>query len=50
MEDNEMTIHVATGYILLDGEGIDNNFFQFLELQMDDDKRTIKLPSGIPVC
>ena len=36
MVDNEITIHVATGYILLDGEGTDENFYQFLELQMDD--------------
>ena len=34
--DNDITIHVATGYILLDGEGTGENFYQFLELQMDD--------------
>ena len=42
MEDNEITIHVDTGYILLDGEGTDMNFYQFLELQMDNDKRTLE--------
>ena len=42
MEDNEVTINVATGYIMLDGEGTDENFYQFLELQMDDDKRAIE--------
>ena len=36
MVDNEITIHVATDYILLDGEGTDETFYQFLELQMDD--------------
>ena len=33
---------MATGYVLLEGEGTDENFHQFLELQMDDDKRTIE--------
>ena len=42
MEDNEITIHVATDYILLDGECTDKKFYQCLELQMDDDKRTIE--------
>ena len=42
MEDNEITIHLTTGYILLDGEGTDESSYQFLELQMDDDKRTIE--------
>ena len=41
MEDNEISIHVDTGYIMLDGEGTDEKFYQFLELQMGDDKRTI---------
>ena len=31
-----------TVYILLDGEGTDKNFYQFLQLQMDNDKRTIE--------
>ena len=35
-------VHVDTGYTLLDGEGTGENFYQFLELQMDDDKRTIE--------
>ena len=42
MEDNEITIQVDTGYILLDGEGTDKNFYQFLELQLENDKRTIE--------
>ena len=42
MEDNKIAIQVDTGYILLDGEGTNENFYQFLELQMDDDKRTIE--------
>ena len=42
MEDNKIAIHVDTGYILLDGEGTNENFYQFLELQMDDDKRIIE--------
>ena len=42
MKDNEITIHVDTGNILLDGEGTDENFYQFLKLQMDNDKRTIE--------
>ena len=42
MEDNEITIHVDTGYILLNGEGNNKNFYQFLEVQMDDDKRKIE--------
>ena len=33
---------MATGHILIDGEGTDENFCQFLELQMDDDKKTIE--------
>ena len=33
---------MATGYILLDGEDTDKNFYQFLELRMDDGKRTIE--------
>ena len=31
-EDNETMIDVATGYILLDGDGTDKNFYQTLEL------------------
>ena len=42
MEDNEITIQVDTGYILLGGEGTDKNFYQFLELQLENDKRTIE--------
>ena len=42
MEDYEITIDVATGYILLDGKGTDENFYPFLELQMGDNKGTIK--------
>ena len=42
MEDNEITIQVDTGYILLDGEGTEKNFYQFLELQLENDKRTIE--------
>ena len=42
MKDNEITIHVDTGNILLDGEGTDENFYQFLKLQMDNDKKTIE--------
>ena len=40
VEDNEITIRVDTGYTLLDGEGTGEIFYQFLELQMDNDKRT----------
>ena len=29
MEDNEITIDVATGYILLDDEDTNKNFYQF---------------------
>ena len=32
IEENEIMIHVATGYILLDGDGTDKNFYQTLEL------------------
>ena len=42
MENNEITTHVATVYILLDGEGTNENFYQFLELQMDNDKKTLE--------
>ena len=42
IEDNEIVIHVDTGYILLDGEDTNQNFHQFLELQMYDDKRAIE--------
>ena len=31
-----------TVYILLDGEGTDKNFYQFFQLQMVDDKRTLE--------
>ena len=40
MEDNKITMYVAAGYILLGREGTVENFYQFLELQMDNDKRT----------
>ena len=33
---------MATGYILLDGEETVKNFYQFLELRMDDGKGTIE--------
>ena len=42
MENNEITTHVATVYILLDGEGTNENFHEFLELQMDNDKKTLE--------
>ena len=42
MQNNEITTHVATGYISVDGDGINKTFYEFLELQMDDDKRTIE--------
>ena len=35
-------IHVAADYILLDNEGTNENFHQFLKLQIDNDKRTIE--------
>ena len=40
MEDNKITMYVAAGYILLGREGTVENFYQFLEPQMDNDKRT----------
>ena len=42
MEDNKITMHVAVGYILLGREGTVENFYPFLELQMNDDKRAIE--------
>ena len=42
MENNEITTHVATVYILLDNEGTNENIYQFLELQMNNDKKTLE--------
>ena len=41
LQSNRLSIHIASGEILLDDRETDENFYEFLELQMNDNKRLI---------
>ena len=41
MQSNRLSIDIESGEILLDDRETDENFYEFLELQMNDNKRLI---------